>query len=113
MKKIILLLSVMFISLFTYSQEHVIKLNANEIAFGKYEISYERTFNEGLNRIKPSGRLARPFSNKSIQLKNNVWPNIMTKSSLNITAGMILNNIEQDFGAGLSAKNASSCSFIE
>lgn len=107
MKKIILLLSVMFISLFTYSQEHVIKLNVNEIAFGKYEISYERTFNEGLNRIKPSGRLARPFSNKSIQLKNNVWPNIMTKSTLNITAGMILNNIEQDFGTGLSAKNAS------
>ena len=70
MKKIILILSVALIPFLMYSQEHVIKLNVNEIAFGKYEISYERTFNEGITRTKPSGRLARPFSNKSLQLKN-------------------------------------------
>ena len=105
MKKIILILSVTLIPFLMYSQEHVIKLNVNEIAFGKYEISYERTFNEGITRTKPSGRLARPFSNKSIQLKNKVWPNIMTKSSLNMTVGMLYKNKSQTFGEGLTAKD--------
>ena len=57
MKKLTILITVIFVSIFSQAQENVIKLSGLDAAFGVYEVSYEHTFNEGMNNIKPSGKI--------------------------------------------------------
>ena len=75
MKKLTILITVMFVSIFSQAQENVIKLSGLDAAFGVYEVSYERTFNEGMNNIRPSGKIR----------KQGKWPNILTKGSMQVS----------------------------
>ena len=68
MKNISIVLTMMLIVLVSKAQESVVKISGLDAAFGMYEVSYERTFNEGINNIKP-GAKAR---------KQGMWPNILT-----------------------------------
>ena len=49
---------------------------------------HERTFNEGMNNIKSSGKMR----------SQKAWPNILTKSSFLINVGVINEDIKQSFG---------------
>ena len=69
MKKVALLFATVCLWGFAQAQESVIKISGGDAAFGNYEISYERTFNEGMNNIKSSGKMR----------SQKAWPNIMTK----------------------------------
>ena len=91
MKKISLIFISICFCLLTEAQETVIKTSAVDAAFGRYEVSYERTINEGMNNIKSSGRLK----------KQGKWPNIMTKHSILINVGHVNESIKQSFGQGL------------
>ncbi len=91
MKKISLIFISICFCLVTEAQETVIKTSAVDAAFGRYEVSYERTINEGMNNIKSSGRLK----------KQGKWPNIMTKHSILINVGHVNESIKQSFGQGL------------
>lgn len=93
MKKILLIFTAFCFCSISQAQETVIKFSAIDAAFGKYEVSYERTFNEGMNNIKASGR------NRS----QGSWPNILTKGSFQISLGLISKTHVEDFGVGLSA----------
>ena len=44
-----------------------------------YEVSYERTFNEGINNIKSRGRTRKQAN----------WPNILTKGSMQYSLSFI------------------------
>ena len=55
MKKVAVVLAMMFVGIISI-QESVVKISSLDAAFGMYEVSYERTFNEGINNIKPRGR---------------------------------------------------------
>jgi len=92
MKKISLLFVSLFFCIVTEAQETVIKTSATDATFGRYEVSYERMINEGMNNIKSSGRLK----------KQGKWPNIMTKHSLMLTIGHVNENIKQSFGKNLT-----------
>ena len=92
MKKIFLLFISICFCIVTQAQETVIKTSASDAAFGRYEVSYERTINEGMNTIKSSGRLRNQGK----------WPNIMTKHSLMFTIGHVNENIKQSFGKDLT-----------
>ena len=72
MKKVALLFATLCLWGYTQAQESIFKTSGTDAAFGRYELSYERTFNEGMNNIKSSGKLR----------KQGKWPNILTKSSL-------------------------------
>ncbi|MEE3038079.1 MAG: hypothetical protein VX344_06645 [Bacteroidota bacterium] len=93
MKKIALIFVGLLIGFFSYSQESVVKVSGLDAAFGMYEVSYERTFNEGMNNIKSSGRLR----------SQGKWPNILTKGSLQFSLSFISLNQSQTFGDGLTA----------
>lgn len=93
MKKIALLFVGLFFGLLSNAQESVVKVSGLDAAFGMYEVSYERTFNEGMNTIKPSGKTRK-------QAK---WPNILTKGSLQISAAYFSSKHDQVFGNGLTA----------
>ncbi|MEC8610505.1 MAG: hypothetical protein VXY06_02000, partial [Bacteroidota bacterium] len=93
MKKIALIFVGLLIGFFSYSQESVVKVSGLDAAFGMYEVSYERTFNEGMNNIKSSGRLR----------SQGKWPNILTKGSIQFSLSFISLNQSQTFGDGLTA----------
>lgn len=93
MKKIALIIVGLSFGFISYSQESVVKLSGLDAAFGMYEVSYERTFNEGMNNIKSSGRLR----------SQGKWPNILTKGSLQLSLSYINLNQSQTFGNGLTA----------
>lgn len=88
MKKVALLFATVCLWGFAQAQESVIKISGIDAAFGRYEISYERTFNEGMNNIKASGKMR----------SQKAWPNILTKSSFLINVGVINEDIKQSFG---------------
>tara|TARA_B110000467_G_scaffold164329_1_gene193110 strand:- start:269 stop:1474 length:1206 start_codon:yes stop_codon:yes gene_type:complete len=92
MRKVALLFATVCLWGFTQAQETVLKFSGLDGAFGKYELSYERTFNEGMNNIKSSGKMHRQGK----------WPNIITKSSFLINIGYINENISQSFGQNLT-----------
>jgi hypothetical protein len=92
MKKSLLILSTFCFCLFAEAQESVIKISGLDAAFGKYEISYERTFSEGVNSIKGSGNVRRQGS----------WPNILTKNSAQISFSYINKTHSHIYGAGLT-----------
>jgi hypothetical protein len=92
MKKSLLILSTFCFCFFAQAQESVIKISGLDAAFGKYEISYERTFNEGVNSIKGSGNLRKQGS----------WPNILTKNSAQISFSYINKTHSHIYGAGLT-----------
>ena len=94
MKKLTILITVIFVSIFSQAQENVIKLSGLDAAFGVYEVSYERTFNEGMNNIKPSGKIR----------KQGKWPNILTKGSMQVSLTYINSKHIQNFGNGLTAR---------
>lgn len=93
MKKVALLFATVCLWGFTQAQESVVKISGLDAAFGKYELSYERTFNEGMNNIQSSGRLRN-------QKK---WPNILTKGSFQVSFAYITHTHNQTFGTGLTA----------
>ena len=93
MKKIALILVGLLVGFFSYSQESVVKVSGLDAVFGMYEVSYERTFNEGMNNIKSSGRL-RPQGK---------WPNILTKGSITVFVVLHQYKQSQSFGDGLTA----------
>ena len=92
MKKVALLFATLCLCGYTQAQESIFKTSGTDAAFGRYELSYERTFNEGMNNIKSSGKLR----------KQGKWPNILTKSSFVVTFGHVNENIKQSFGKNLS-----------
>lgn len=92
MKKVALLFATLCLWGYTQAQESIFKTSGTDAAFGRYEISYERTFNEGMNNIKSSGKLR----------KQGKWPNILTKSSFVVTFGHVNENITQSFGKNLT-----------
>ena len=69
MKKVALLFATACLWGFAQAQESVIKISGGDAAFGNYEISYERTFNEGMNNIKSSGKMR----------SQKAWPNIIER----------------------------------
>ena len=93
MKKVAIVLAVMFATTVSQAQESVIKVSGLDAAFGMYEVSYERTFNEGMTTIKPSGRTR----------KQGKWPNILTKGSMQVTLSYFNSKHDQTFGAGMTA----------
>jgi len=93
MKKILLLFSAICFCFIVQAQERVVKVSGLDAAFGKYEVSFERTFNEGMNNIKSSGR----------NRKQGSWPNILTKGSIQFSVAIISKTHTQDFGSGLTA----------
>lgn len=93
MKKVALVLFGLSLGIVSQAQESVVKVSALDAAFGMYEVSYERTLNEGMNTINASGRTR----------KQGKWPNILTKGSLQISAAFISTKHDQVFGDGLIA----------
>jgi hypothetical protein len=93
MKKVAIVLAMMFVGLLSQAQESVVKISGLDAAFGMYEVSYERTFNEGINNIKPAGR----------SRKQGKWPNILTKGSMQYSLSFFSSKHEQTFGAGMTA----------
>tara|TARA_B100000886_G_scaffold261503_1_gene186301 strand:+ start:3866 stop:5068 length:1203 start_codon:yes stop_codon:yes gene_type:complete len=93
MKKVAIVLAMMFAGVISQAQESVVKISSLDAAFGMYEISYERTFNEGINNIKPRAK-AR---------KQGKWPNILTKGSIQYSLSFISSKHAQTFGAGMTA----------
>lgn len=93
MKKVALFFATVCLWGFAQAQESVIKISGGDAAFGNYEISYERTFNEGMNNIKSSGKMR----------SQKAWPNIMTKGSFQFSFGYIHKKHTQTFGNGLVA----------
>ena len=93
MKKVALLFATVCLWGFAQAQESVIKISGGDAAFGNYEISYERTFNEGMSTIKSSGKMR----------SQKAWPNIMTKGSFQVSFGYIYKKHTQTFGNGLTA----------
>lgn len=91
MKKSLLILSTFCFCIFAEAQESVVKISGLDAAFGKYEISYERTFSEGVNSIKGSGNVRKQGS----------WPNILTKNSAQISFSYINKTHNHVYGAGL------------
>ena len=91
MKKLLLITTTSFFCFFVQAQESVIKFSGFDAAFGKYEVSYERTFSEGINSIKGSGNLRKQGS----------WPNILTKNSAQISFAYINKTHSHVYGAGL------------
>ena len=85
MKKVALLFATVCLWGFSQAQESVIKLSGGDAAFGRYEISYERTFNEGMNNIKSSGKMR----------SQKAWPNILTKGSFQVSLVIFLKNIHK------------------
>ena len=92
MKKVAIILAMMFVGIISQAQESVVKISGLD-AFGMYEVSYERTFNEGINNIKPRGRARK-------QAK---WPNILTKGSMQYSLSFFSSKHDQTFGAGMTA----------
>ena len=90
MKKVALLFATVCLWGFSQAQESVIKLSGGDAAFGRYEISYERTFNEGMNNIKSSGKMR----------SQKAWPNILTKGSFQVSFSYISKKHSQVFGKG-------------
>lgn len=93
MRKVALLFATVCLWGMAQAQESVVKISGLDAAFGRYEVSYERTFNEGMNNIKSSGRMRG-------QKK---WPNILTKGSLQLSFSYINKKHDQTFGSGLTA----------
>ena len=93
MKKVAIVLAIMFAGIISQAQESVVKISGLDAAFGTYEVSYERTFNEGMNNIKPSGKTR----------KQGKWPNILTKGSMQFSLAFISSKHDQTFGAGMTA----------
>ncbi len=93
MKKIALIIVGLTFGFISQAQESVVKVSGLDAAFGMYEVSYERTFNEGMNNIKASGRTRTQGK----------WPNILTKGSLQFSLSYITLNQSQTFGDGLTA----------
>lgn len=93
MKNISIVLTMMLIVLVSKAQESVVKISGLDAAFGMYEVSYERTFNEGINNVKP-GAKAR---------KQGKWPNILTKGSMHYSLSFFSSKHNQTFGAGMTA----------
>lgn len=93
MKKVALLFATVCLWGFAEAQETVVKFSGLDAAFGKYELSYERTFNEGMNNIKSSGKMH----------KQGKWPNILTKGSFQVSFALINHKHTQTFGTGLTA----------
>lgn len=93
MKKVAIVLAIMFVGTISQAQESVVKISGLDAAFGMYEVSYERTFNEGINNIKPAGR----------SRKQGKWPNILTKGSMQYSLSFFSSKHEQTFGAGMTA----------
>ena len=93
MKKVAIVLAMMFVGIISQAQESVVKISGLDAAFGMYEVSYERTFNEGINNIKPRGRARK-------QAK---WPNILTKGSIQYSLSFFSSKHDQTFGAGMTA----------
>ena len=71
MKKIALLFVGLFFGLLSNAQESVVKVSGLDAAFGMYEVSYERTFNEGMNTIKPSGKTRKQANMKQQNCQRN------------------------------------------
>ena len=92
MKKLLLITSTFCFCIFAQAQENVIKISGLDAAFGKYEVSYERTFNEGINSIKGSGNIRKQGS----------WPNILTKNSIQLSFAYISKTHSHIYGAGLT-----------
>ena len=93
MKKVAIVLAIMLVGIISQAQESVVKISGLDAAFGMYEVSYERTFNEGINNIKPRVR-AR---------KQGKWPNILTKGSMQYSFSFFSSKHDQTFGAGMIA----------
>ena len=93
MKKVAIVLAMMFVGIISQAQESVVKISGLDAAFGMYEVSYERTFNEGINNIKPGGRTRK-------QAK---WPNILTKGSIQYSLSFISSKHDQTFGTEMTA----------
>jgi hypothetical protein len=93
MKKVAIVLAMMFAGIISQAQERVVKISGLDAAFGMYEVSYERTFNEGINNIKPAGR----------SRKQGKWPNILTKGSIQYSVSFFSSKFDQTFGAGMTA----------
>ena len=93
MKKVAIVLVMMFVGIISQAQESVVKISSLDAAFGMYEVSYERTFNEGINNIKPRGR----------SRKQGKWPNILTKGSMQYSLSFFSSKHDQTFGAGMTA----------
>ncbi len=93
MKNIVIIFSLIFIGTLSHAQENVLKVSGLNAAFGTYELSYERTFNEGINNIKPRARARK-------QAK---WPNILTKGSMQYSLSFISSKHNQSFGTGITA----------
>ena len=94
MKNITIVLTMMFIGVISKAQESVVKISGLDAAFGMYEVSYERTFNEGINNIKPEELEAR---------KQGKWPNILTKGSMHYSLSFFSSKHNQTFGSGMTA----------
>lgn len=92
MKKSLLIISTFCFCLFAEAQENVIKISGLDAAFGKYEVSYERTFSEGVGSIKGSGNIR----------KQGNWPNILTKNSAQISFSYITKTHNHVYGVGLT-----------
>ena len=88
MKNISIVLTMMLFVLVSKAQESVVKISGLDAAFGMYEVSYERTFNEGINNVKP-GAKAR---------KQGKWPNILTKGSMHYSLSFFSSKHNQTFG---------------
>lgn len=93
MKKVAIVLAIMFAGTVSQAQESVLKISGLDAAFGMYEVSYERTFNEGMTTIKPSGRTR----------KQGKWPNILTKGSMQFSLSYFSSKHDQTFGSGMTA----------
>jgi hypothetical protein len=91
MKKLLLITSTLCFCFFAQAQESVIKFSGLDAAFGKYEVSYERTFSESINSIKGSGNFRKQGS----------WPNILTKNSAQISFAYINKTHSHTYGTGL------------
>ena len=91
MKKLLLITSTFSFCFFAQAQESVIKFSGLDAAFGKYEVSYERTFSESINSIKGSGNFRKQGS----------WPNILTKNSAQISFAYINKTHSHTYGTGL------------
>lgn len=81
-----------FVCTIVQAQESVLKVSGFDAAFGKYEVSYERTLSEGIGTINGSGNLRKQGS----------WPNILTKHSLQLSFGYITKTHTHVYGAGLT-----------
>jgi hypothetical protein len=91
MKKLLLITSTFCFCFYAQAQESVIKFSGLDAAFGKYEVSYERTFSESINSIKGSGNFRKQGS----------WPNILTKNSAQISFAYINKTHSHTYGTGL------------